>query len=56
MTAIRGIGDFNGDWHPDVIARDATGYLWLYKGNGSGKFAGKLKIGSSGWKAFRLAT
>ena len=30
MTAIVGAGDFDGDGHPDVLARSTNGTLWLY--------------------------
>jgi hypothetical protein len=34
---IRGVGDANGDGHPDVVARQrSNGTLWLLPGNGSG--------------------
>ncbi|MGA8045923.1 MAG: polysaccharide deacetylase family protein [Dermatophilaceae bacterium] len=50
MTAIFGVGDFSGDGNVDVLARDALGGLWLYRGNGrSGWAAPGLKIGQ-GWQ------
>ena len=39
--------DFNGDGRSDVVARDKSGYLWLYRGNGSG-LGSRVKIGT-GW-------
>ena len=30
--------DFDGDGNPDVLARDSSGTLWLYPGNGYGGF------------------
>ncbi|TFD43796.1 hypothetical protein E3T33_10040 [Cryobacterium sp. TMT1-2-1] len=39
--------DFTGDGRPDVAARDSAGYLWLYRGNGSG-LGSRVRIGS-GW-------
>lgn len=43
------VGDWDGDGSADVIARDfARGHLWLYRGNGTGGFAGARAIGS-GW-------
>jgi peptidoglycan/xylan/chitin deacetylase (PgdA/CDA1 family) len=51
MDAIVGAGDFNGDGKPDLIAREhATGYLWLYPGNGRGGFLTRTQIGR-GWQA-----
>ncbi|MEU6654487.1 VCBS repeat-containing protein [Streptomyces sp. NPDC046900] len=43
-----GIGDFNGDGNPDVIARDdATGILWLYPRTATA-FSTRQQIGT-GW-------
>ncbi|MCE3291532.1 MAG: hypothetical protein K0Q84_469 [Arthrobacter sp.] len=45
-------GDFNGDGALDVLAREtATGYLWLYRGNGTGGFLSRVRIGN-GWNIF----
>ncbi|WOI58821.1 FG-GAP-like repeat-containing protein [Streptomyces fradiae] len=45
-------GDYSGDGHEDVIAREAsTGRLWLYTGTGSGTLSGRTLIGNSGWNA-----
>ena len=34
-----GLGDWNGDGHADVVARNnTTGDLWLYPGSGGGGF------------------
>lgn len=38
-------GDTNGDGYPDLIARDASGNLYLYRGTLSGVFAPRVKIG-----------
>lgn len=40
--------DFNGDSFPDVLARDASGVLWLYPGNGSGGWLQRVQVGQ-GW-------
>jgi serine protease len=50
MSAIVGPGDFNGDGHADLFARDAAGHLWLYPGSGSGGFAARTVAGS-GWNS-----
>ncbi|WP_104139920.1 VCBS repeat-containing protein [Arthrobacter sp. ZGTC131] len=40
--------DFNSDGRSDIVSRDASGRLWLYRGNGAGGFLSKLQIGN-GW-------
>ncbi|WP_317452988.1 N-acetylmuramoyl-L-alanine amidase [Streptomyces sp. CBMA29] len=46
-------GDITGDGKADLIARDASGVLWLYKGTGiaTGPYAPKVQIGP-GWNAY----
>ncbi|MFI8346069.1 N-acetylmuramoyl-L-alanine amidase [Streptomyces sp. NPDC085596] len=46
-------GDLTGDGKADLIGRDKTGALWLYKGTGSATapFAARTKIGG-GWGAY----
>ncbi len=46
-----GVGDFNGDGHTDLIARDSAGNLWLYPGNGSNALTNRVElgVGSAGW-------
>ncbi|WP_323961353.1 hypothetical protein GC088_05905 [Arthrobacter sp. JZ12] len=52
FNALETVGDFNGDGPSDVIAREAaTGALWLYRGNGTGGFLPRLRVGS-GWNGF----
>lgn len=41
----------SGDARPDLLARDANGDVWLYRGNGKGGFLPRTKIGA-GWKSF----
>ncbi len=50
---ILGAGDHTGDGRTDVVARDGSGNLYLYRGTGSAKapFAGRLLIGG-GWGAY----
>ncbi|MBC2876668.1 MULTISPECIES: FG-GAP-like repeat-containing protein [Streptomyces] len=53
FTAITGRGDLTGDGRTDIVARDKSGTLWLYKGTGdiAKPFAARTKIGS-GWNQF----
>ncbi|MFF8809375.1 FG-GAP repeat domain-containing protein [Streptomyces omiyaensis] len=52
FNAFVGPGDLSGDGKGDLLARDSSGVLWLYRGNGEGDaFASRLKVGS-GWGAF----
>ncbi|WP_241521727.1 FG-GAP-like repeat-containing protein [Arthrobacter pityocampae] len=51
FSSIVGPGDFNGDGQVDVLAREAaTGYMWLYPGNGKGGWLPRVRVGSS-WNA-----
>ncbi|MFD8012359.1 FG-GAP repeat domain-containing protein [Streptomyces sp. NPDC058955] len=47
-------GDLDGDRRADLVARDGAGALWLYKAKGSttSPYAGRIKIGTSGWNGF----
>ncbi|WP_377959667.1 FG-GAP-like repeat-containing protein [Arthrobacter flavus] len=52
FSSIVGPGDFNGDQFVDVLARErSTGYLWLYRGNGTGSWLPRVRVGS-GWNIF----
>jgi hypothetical protein len=42
--------DFNSDGKADLVSRDTAGVLWLYRGNGTGGFLAKTKIGT-GWNS-----
>jgi hypothetical protein len=48
FTSISASGDLTGDGRVDVVARDKSGRLWLYPGNGRGGFTARKQIGS-GW-------
>ncbi|GAA3758531.1 hypothetical protein GCM10022240_09060 [Microbacterium kribbense] len=49
---IRPSGDFDGDGITDLIARGVGSHeLWLYPGDGSGKFKPRVRIGT-GWGGF----
>jgi hypothetical protein len=49
-NTIVGTGDITSDGRPDVVTRDASGALWLFKGTGnaSAPFAKPTKVGT-GW-------
>ncbi|QHK21794.1 hypothetical protein GU243_21365 [Pseudarthrobacter psychrotolerans] len=46
-TAKR-LNDFTGDGKTDLIARDASGQLWLYPGTGTGDWSKRIDLGG-GW-------
>ncbi|MFH8622582.1 FG-GAP repeat domain-containing protein [Streptomyces vietnamensis] len=50
---ILGAGDFSGDGRADVVVRDGSGNLYLYKGTGNrtAPFAGRVRIGT-GWGTY----
>ncbi|MEV0787492.1 VCBS repeat-containing protein [Streptomyces sp. NPDC050423] len=52
-TQLAGPGDLTGDGKADLLARDSTGVLWLYRGTGSTStpFTARTRIGS-GWNAY----
>ncbi|MFF1831652.1 FG-GAP repeat domain-containing protein [Paenarthrobacter sp. NPDC058040] len=51
FTALLSPGDFDGDGTMDVMARDKSGQLWLYRGNGKGGWLGSSVIGT-GWAGY----
>ncbi|WP_086824968.1 VCBS repeat-containing protein, partial [Streptomyces sp. NRRL B-24572] len=54
---LAGGSDLNGDGRPDLVATDASGVLWLYKGTGSATapFAARVKVGG-GWGGYNQLT
>lgn len=54
---LTGAGDVTGDGRADVLARDASGVLWLYKGTGqaASPFTARTRVGG-GWSAYRSMT
>ncbi|MEU7041681.1 VCBS repeat-containing protein [Streptomyces varsoviensis] len=56
FNALFSTGDVDFDGRSDLIARDKSGALWLYKGTGSASapYKTRVKIGNSGWNQFKL--
>ncbi|WP_369144692.1 FG-GAP repeat domain-containing protein [Streptomyces sp. R44] len=51
-NTLVGPGDLSGDGKGDLLARDRSGVLYLYKGNGAGTaLSTRIKVGS-GWGAY----
>ncbi|MEX0171899.1 FG-GAP repeat domain-containing protein [Streptomyces sp. LMG1-1-1.1] len=48
---VEATGDLGGSTVGDLLAREKTGVLWLYPGNGVGGFGGRLKVGT-GWQIY----
>ncbi|MFF9146863.1 FG-GAP-like repeat-containing protein [Streptomyces sp. NPDC014861] len=48
---LAAVGNVAGTAAGDLVARDTTGVLWLYQGDGKGKFLPRVKVGG-GWNAF----
>jgi hypothetical protein len=55
MTQVVRHGDYNGDGHEDVYARDSAGVLWLYPGRGDGTLRTRIRVGG-GWNSMREIT
>ncbi|MEU3613148.1 FG-GAP-like repeat-containing protein [Streptomyces sp. NPDC006872] len=51
-NVVAGIGDITGDGRADIIARDTSGAVWRYSGNGKGSFGARVKI-ATGWGAYK---
>ncbi|MEU4063709.1 VCBS repeat-containing protein [Streptomyces wedmorensis] len=48
---IEATGDLGGSPVGDILAREKSGVLWLYPGNGLGSFGTRLKVGT-GWQIY----
>ncbi|MCT4357689.1 VCBS repeat-containing protein [Streptomyces sp. Je 1-79] len=55
FNQLEAVGDVAGSPAGDVVARDASGVLWLYQGKGDGNFAGRTKVGG-GWNTYNKIT
>ncbi|WP_223257127.1 S8 family serine peptidase [Arthrobacter globiformis] len=51
FSTVIAAGDFTGDGKADVLARENSGFLWLYPGNGRGGWLARQQVGS-GWNVF----
>lgn len=50
-SQLTAVPNFDGDGAPDLVAREnATGYLWLYRGDGRGGWLSRRLIGR-GWQS-----
>ncbi|MFD8716634.1 choice-of-anchor D domain-containing protein [Streptomyces sp. NPDC059629] len=56
-TSLTGTGDLTNDGRTDLLARDASGRLWLYRGTGNATtpFAARTLI-SGGWNTYTTLT
>ncbi|QNP66011.1 FG-GAP repeat domain-containing protein [Streptomyces genisteinicus] len=56
FNTLVGVGDLDFDGVNDLVARDTAGALWRYSGTGNAAapFEPRVKIGSSGWNAYRV--
>ncbi|GAA0617203.1 hypothetical protein GCM10010394_54210 [Streptomyces crystallinus] len=54
-TALNGTGDLTSDGRADLVARDAAGVLWLYRGTGNAAapYASRTRIGG-GWNTYNI--
>jgi hypothetical protein len=48
------VGHFAGDGSDDVLARDSSGNLYLYRGNGQGGFVQGRTLVGTGWNGINL--
>lgn len=50
---VYGKGDLTNDGRPDIVGRDSSGNLWLYKGTGnaSAPWSARVKVGG-GWNTY----
>ncbi|MER6321624.1 FG-GAP-like repeat-containing protein [Streptomyces coelicoflavus] len=48
---LTAVGDIAGTAAGDLVARDRSGVLWLYQGNGKGNFLSRVRVGG-GWNVY----
>ena len=53
FSSITGVGDWDGDGAPDLLARKPDGTMWLCPGSGDGGFLPFRQVGF-GWGSFRM--
>ena len=54
FNGLLGVGDWSGDGHSDVLARQTDGSLRMYRGNGTGGWVSPYLTIGSGWNSIRL--
>ncbi|UKA53444.1 S8 family serine peptidase [Arthrobacter sp. FW305-BF8] len=55
ITLLVATGDLNGDRKADAVARDSSGTLWLYPGNGRSGWLPRVRMGG-GWNVMTALT
>jgi hypothetical protein len=54
--AFAGVVDYDNDGNPDIVARDSTGFLWLYPGEGTRAYSGQARVQiGNGWNGMTFA-
>ena len=53
FASLTGLGDVDGDLTADVVTTTASGELWVYTGDGEGRFSGGFQAGS-GWRSLQI--
>jgi hypothetical protein len=54
VTTLLDAGDFTGTGKPSLIARDGSGNIWLYTGDGQGHLGERTLLDSGGWETYNL--
>jgi serine protease len=53
FSAVVAAGDLTGDGKADVLAKENSGILWLYPGNGRGGWLARQQVGA-GWSTYTM--